>query len=83
MGFAVSDTGYFYVCNANKSIDGFYGSLAFEETLVPYKLQLDWIDTKLEEMIHVLNSENIPESNFACENCAFNQEQLRIEQESQ
>ena len=81
MGFAVSDTGYFYVCNANKFIDGFHGSLLFEETLVPYELQLDWIEQKLEEMIEVLNSANIPESHFACENCAFNQEQVRIEQE--
>ncbi|MBG93370.1 MAG: hypothetical protein CL792_05245 [Chloroflexi bacterium] len=83
MGFAVSNIGYFYVCNASKSMDGFHGSLLFEETLVPYKIQLDWIEGKLEEMLQTLNSENIPKSHFACQNCAFNQEQMRIEQEYQ
>jgi len=83
MGYAISDTGYFYVCNANKFIDGFHGSLLFEETLIPYSLQIDWIEAKLEEMIMVLNSTISPDSNFACENCAYSRERTHLEREQQ
>ena len=63
--------GYFYVCNADSGAPSFDGHMAFEETLVPYSWKIDWIGSKLSEMIEVLNSHDIPERNPYCENCAY------------
>ena len=71
MGFNVSPTGYFYVCNADRNADGFFGKMIFEETLVSYEWNSDWIEKKLFEMLEVLNSDMIPERNQSCENCAY------------
>ena len=71
MEFDVSETFYFLVCNANRKADGFFGKLDFEEVLVPYKWNAEWIPGKVSAMIDCLNSEEIPESNVACKNCAY------------
>ena len=47
------------------------GELSFSETLVPYNWDTSWIDGKLAEMIATLNSEDLPDSNPSCENCAY------------
>ena len=71
MGFPVWHTGYFYVCNADRSAPAFNCQMTFTETLVPYEWNGDWIDERLWEMIGVLNSTEVPESNPSCENCAY------------
>jgi hypothetical protein len=71
MGFPVWPTGYFYVCNADRNAPSFNGQLLFQETLVPYKWNIDWIDEQLSEMVRVLDSPDIPEANPSCENCAY------------
>jgi hypothetical protein len=71
MGFDVSPTSYFYVCNADRSVPDFGGRMLFEETLVPYAWDSNWIEPKLVEMIQALNSQEMPDSNPACENCAY------------
>ena len=43
----------------------------FEETLVPYEWDVSWIESKVREMIDLLNSEELPEINSSCENCAY------------
>jgi len=45
--------------------------MVFEETLVPYKWNSDWIEGQVLEMISLLNSQKIPKSNSSCENCAY------------
>ena len=47
MGFQVSDTSYFYVCNAEKGFDNFGGKLNFTITLVPYVTDTSWVQKKL------------------------------------
>ena len=79
MGFYVSHTGYFYVCNGDRNAPEFNGRIAFEETLVPYKWNVDWIDGKLSEMLQVLNSTELPEVNPSCENCAYACQRANIE----
>jgi len=79
MGFSVSSTSYFYVCNADRQAEAFNGTMAFQETLVPYPWQADWIEEKLQNMIGVLNSATLPESNEACENCAYAKQRARLE----
>jgi len=71
MGFQVSPTAYFYVCNADRNADSFDSKLDFEETLVPYQWDSSWIEEKVTEMIALLNSEELPEINSSCENCAY------------
>jgi len=79
MGFDVSQVGYFYVCNADRSAIAFNGQMMFYETLVPYEWNIDWIDSKVREMIGVLNSHDIPERNLSCENCAYAHQRTLME----
>lgn len=81
MEFNVAKVGYFYVCNADKHAAGFYGQMNFEETIVPYTLDISWIPSKIEEMLAVLNDKRPPESNPACENCAYARERALSESE--
>ncbi len=71
MGFEVSPTSYFYVCNADRTADSFNSKMNFYETLVPYEWDSSWIEEKVIEMIDLLNSEELPEINSSCENCAY------------
>jgi CRISPR/Cas system-associated exonuclease Cas4 (RecB family) len=79
MGFNVSNTAYFYVCNADRNAEGFYGKLDFSETLIPYQTNISWIPSKLEEMLETLNSVEVPASNKSCENCAYAYQRRLIE----
>ena len=71
MNFEVSPISYFYVCNADRSAPSFHSKMDFEETLVPYEWDSSWIEEKVLEMIQLLNSGEMPESNPSCENCAY------------
>ena len=79
MGLSVSNLGFFYVCNANRNADSFNGQMLFEETLVPYRLDLSWIEKAVKDMNDVLNSEQLPDINIHCENCAYARERALIE----
>ena len=74
IGHSVAPISYFYVCNADRNASSFDSKLDFEETLVPYLWNSDWIDEKVLEMIDLLNSEKLPEANPSCENCAYVQQ---------
>ena len=71
MDFVTEDYSIFLVVNANRHAGGFHGKLEFSETLVQYSHDVSWIDLKIQEMINCLNSENIPDENPHCENCAY------------
>tara|TARA_Y100000758_G_C15955749_1_gene387651 strand:- start:35 stop:289 length:255 start_codon:yes stop_codon:yes gene_type:complete len=79
MGFPVSKTAYFYVCNGDRNGDSFNSQIRFTETLVPYKWDGAWIDEAIFEMIDVLNSNSLPPSNPACENCAYSYQRAIME----
>lgn len=79
LGFSVDPTGYFYVCNAIRDAEGFFGVMNFEETLVAYPWDTSWIPGKLTEMVAVMNSRELPTSNPACENCAYARERSLLE----
>ena len=78
MGYDVGPTSYFYVCNANREAQGFYGVMGFKETLVPYTWDDSWIEAELREMLIVLNGPQPPDSNEACENCAYSMQRASI-----
>jgi len=79
MGYQVAPYGYFYVCNADKSATGFHGKLLFEEVLVPYKWNIDWISSHIDLLLDVLKADVLPESNPSCENCAYAYQRNRLE----
>ena len=76
---SLARTGYFYVCNADKAAETFSGVMRFDETLVPYEWDSDWIEPKIQQMINILNSNELPPSNQSCENCAYANQRLVIE----
>jgi len=79
MGFKTSETSYFLVVNADKSLNGFNGNMKFSETLIPYKHDISWIPSKIREMIDLINQSIIPDSHESCENCAYARARLSIE----
>ena len=46
MGFKVSDTTYFMVCNGVKTRDSFESVMNFDITLVDYKVDTSWVQKK-------------------------------------
>ena len=62
MGFNVSDTSYFYVCNAEKGFDNFEGKLNFTITLVPYVTDTSWVENNIKEMKKKKKKESDPKS---------------------
>ena len=74
MGYKTSPISYFLVVNANRGAGGFYGKMEFEETLVPYKNNISWIEDKVEDMIDCMNSDVIPQGHMSCEHCAYARE---------
>ena len=79
MGFDVSGTSYFYVCNADRSFPDFQGLMRFEETLIPYEPDTKWIEPQILSMVDCLNSPEIPEANAACMNCAYSRARIEME----
>jgi hypothetical protein len=71
MKFKVSNTAYFFVCNALKTPEKFDAVLNFDLTLVPYETDTTWIKNKITEMKKVLESKDVPEINKSCEKCMF------------
>ena len=78
MGFKLDSMSYFLVCNAKRDDDRFDKTLNFDEYLIPYRWNIDWIEKKIEEMIHVMNSFDVPPSNQSCKNCAYSEQYAKI-----
>ena len=78
MGFDVHQTSYFLVCNAKRNDQEFNKTMNFDEYLVPYNWNIDWIENKIDEMISLLNNTKIPESNLSCKNCAYSEQYAKI-----
>ena len=78
MGFNVHPTSYFLVCNAKRDEVEFNRTMRFDEYLVPYRWRNDWIESRLDAMVEVLNQNKIPESNTSCKNCAYADQYSKI-----
>ena len=80
MGFEVSETAFFLVCNADRQAEGFFGELKFSETFIPYHWKTDWIPEKVTEMIDLMNNEDLPDPHSSCKNCAYAAQRNKIEE---
>ena len=78
MGFNVDQTSYFLVCNARRGDVNFNKGLYFDEYLIPYIWEIDWIENELDEMLNTINSSQIPESNESCKNYAYSEQYARL-----
>ena len=71
MGFKVSNTSFFMVCNGIKTRDSFDAIMNFDITLVDYKVDTSWVQKKIIDMKKTLESKKIPDETPACESCAY------------
>ncbi len=78
MEFDVHQTSYFLVCNAKRDDQEFQKRMNFDEYLVPYNWNIDWIDNKIDEMVSLMNSRQVPEQNPSCKNCAYSEQYAKI-----
>ena len=67
----ISNDAYLLVVNARGLEEKFDNKLLFESTLVHTKVKDDALENEIQEMIDVFNSDNVPESNKLCKNCAY------------
>ena len=70
MNFPVAKEKYIYLVNA-KEKEGFYGEMKFDEIIIPYVSDPEYLEEHIDEMIKVINSKEIPNSDESCENCAY------------
>ena len=78
LGFDVHPKSYFLVCNARRDKNEFGGKIHFDEYLVPYRWKNDWIESRLDEMVSVMNNYEIPKQNESCKNCAYADQYSKI-----
>ena len=71
MGFDVHPDAYFVVCNGDRTVADFNGLMKFDEYLIPYEWNTEWIHNEVINMIDCMNSNSLPESNKSCKNCAY------------
>ena len=79
MGYEVDDTAYFLVCNADREADGFNGEMKFQEVLIPYKWNSNWIHEKVTKMVDLMNNTSLPRANPSCKNCAYAKRRAELE----
>lgn len=79
MGFEVEETAYFLVCNADREAGGFNGEMKFQEVLIPYQWNSDWIYGRVTEMIELMNDGVTPDANPSCKNCAYAYQRASLE----
>jgi CRISPR/Cas system-associated exonuclease Cas4 (RecB family) len=70
-GFDVEDTAYFIYCNAKKEEASFNAVLNFEISVLPCTPALNWIETTLEHIKNVLESNMYPAAAKNCEYCQY------------
>ena len=77
--YKISDDSYLYVVNGLEVEKGFNGKIIFSETLIHHKVETDYLDGEIQEMINAINSNKIPTSNNSCKNCAYSRQRSVID----
>ena len=72
MGHEVSDTGYFLYCDGDRFTDQEFlrsdeAQMRFKMTLLPYKVETDWIEPTLYKIQDILRYDNVPNHSSSCE----------------
>ena len=67
----ISKDAYFYTVNARGREKSFDSQILFDEKLIHYTINNDYLEDEIEKMIDTINSSKIPKSNERCKNCAY------------
>ena len=67
----ISDDAYLLVVNARGLEKKFDNKLLFESRLIHTKVRDENLENEIQEMINVFNSDEVPDSNKLCKNCAY------------
>lgn len=70
-GFTVDDTGYFVYVNADTNQDAFDGKLVFEEQLIAYEGNDDWVEQAIIDAHKCLKKKKAPKPSADCEWCQY------------
>jgi len=55
---------YFLVCNPKRDDEVFSKGINFEEYLIPYDWNIDWIEEEIDLMLSLMNNDQIPKPNY-------------------
>lgn len=78
-GFAVHDKGYFVYCNGKRDVGHFNSRLEFSISILPYKIEDNWVDDILVEIKKTLDLSNPPASSDTCDICKYFDARKEIE----
>ena len=67
----ISDDAYLLVVNARGLEEKFDNKLLFESKLIHTKVRDENLENEIQEMINVFNSDDVPDANKLCKNCAY------------
>lgn len=70
-GFSVSNTGYFVYVNADTDQDAFDGKLVFDEQLISYEGNDDWVEQAVVGAHACLIADSAPRAADGCEWCEY------------
>ncbi len=71
LGFDVASVGYFFFANGQKNRPAFNAKLEFENSIIPYEGNIEWIEPTIINIKKCLDSNNVPESGPNCQHCAY------------
>ncbi len=75
----ISKDAYFYTVNARGREKSFDSQILFDEKLIHYTINNDYLEDEIEKMIYTINSNKIPKSNQRCKNCAYARQRLKTD----
>lgn len=78
-GFKVSDTGYFVYANGLRDRKAFDAKLEFEITLIPYKGNDSWVESKILEAKSCLDNDALPTPGGMCDYCNYRKLALEVQ----
>ena len=71
MGFDMATKGYFLFANATKNRPGFHGKLEFENSIIEYDGNINWVEPAIIGIKDCLESEEIPKAGKDCQYCSY------------
>ena len=79
-GLKVSNSAYFVYCTGNLNKEFFNGSLDFEVNLIEYLANDTWVEETLFKVKDCLEANEIPDSSFDCDHCAYYRTRKKFEE---
>ena len=78
MEFDVYKISYFLVCNVKRYKEEFNKRFNFDEFLVPYDWNIDWIEEEINTIVSLMNNDQISEPNLSCKKCVYSEQYAKL-----